>query len=74
MILTEISNFHHNIEEMLDDLSHHHRSKDELVTLYIQNRLNKSLSTYYQELMKTYEYLDYRNDDNLIKKYERIMK
>lgn len=74
MTSIETSNFSHNINEILNELSHHHRNKSELVVLYLQNRLNKSLSTYYQELIKTYEYLYYRDNDNLIKKYERTMK
>lgn len=74
MILTGASNFHNNLNEILDDLSNHHRNKDDLKLSYLNERLNKSLSTYYKEITKTFEYLAYRDDDKLMRKYERIMK
>ena len=74
MTSTETSNFINNLNEILCELNLHHRDKSTLKLLYLNERLNKSLSTYYHEITKTFEYLSYRNDDNLIKKYERIMK
>lgn len=74
MTSTETSNFHNNLNEILCELNEHHRDKSTLKLFYLNERLNKSLSTYYHEITKTFEYLSYRNDDNLIKKYERIMK
>lgn len=74
MISTETSKFKIALNDILEDLSHHHRNKEELARIYIQSRLNKSLNTYYQSLIKTFEYLDYRNEDNLLRKYKGIIK
>ena len=63
-----------NIQIIIDDLSHYHRDKSTLKVFYIESRLNKSLELYYKTLTTSFNYLAYRNSDNLIKKYERIIK
>lgn len=74
MISAEANSFSSILNEILDDLSHHHRSRSELKLLYLNERLSKSLITYYRELIKTFEYLSYREEDNLMREYKRVMK
>lgn len=38
------------LEEILNDIHNHKRNKDELRIIYTQERLQKSLSSYYDKL------------------------
>lgn len=62
----------HNVERtlrnMLNDLSSHHRDKSELLTHYVNSRLDKSLKNYYEELMQTYDYLTRRDAERVLKR------
>lgn len=49
-------------ENILKEMSEHHRNKEELLEYYITARLNKSLSTYYESLLKSSEYLSERKN------------
>ena len=49
-------------EVILKEMGEHHRSKDELLEYYVITRLNKSLSTYYDSLIKSSEYLGERKN------------
>lgn len=53
---------------MLNDLSNHHRGRKQLLIEYVNNRLDKSLKSYYNELMSTYEMLSRRNATRVLKK------
>ena len=44
-------------EEVLKDLSKHHRSKSKLLIDCMSDRLNKSLQVYYKEVNNSYDYL-----------------
>lgn len=74
MISTGISNFSRQLNGILTDLQSHRRDKSELMEKCVEVRLTKSLQTYYKEMIAAAEYLNYRNNDNLIKKYERVMR
>ena len=43
--------------KMLNDLSKYKRDKNSLMQIYIENRLNKSLETYYSQLNSSLESL-----------------
>ena len=49
-------------ENILKEMSNHHRDKAELLEYYIITRLNKSLSVYYDSLIKSSEYLEQRKN------------
>ena len=55
MTSTETSNFLNNLNEILCELNVRHRDKSTLKLFYLNERLNKSLSTYYHEITKTFE-------------------
>ena len=61
-----------DLEGMLKDLSLYHRNKNDLKILYINERLNKSLETYYKELRSSLDYLSNRNQENLAKKVRNM--
>lgn len=39
-----------NLDRILNELNNHRRSKDHLYQYYIENRLNQSLKSYYEDL------------------------
>lgn len=53
---------------MLEDMSAYHRDKETLLTIHINERLNKSLQTYYKEISKSLDYLSNRNELSILKK------
>ena len=58
---------------MLMDLSTRNQlSKDDLFLKYVHQRLDKSFTTYQQEMDRVYNYLQYRNELNLLKKMNKI--
>lgn len=61
-----------DLEGMLKDLGLYHRNKNDLKILYINERLNKSLETYYKELSSSLDYLSNRNQENLAKKVRNM--
>lgn len=56
---------------ILDDLSRYHRNKHKLLAYYINERLNKSLETYYKDLSSSYNYLSSKDTINVAKKFNR---
>ena len=60
------------IENIINELSEHHRDKSQLLESYVTARLNKSLSVYYSELMRSNEYLE--NRKNKLKVMKNINK
>ena len=54
--------------EMLKDLKDHHRSKNQLLTLYVEKRLEQSLSNYYNELRSSVTSLSGYNEQNVLQK------
>lgn len=56
---------------MLNDLSSHKRSREELDTYYVNLRLNTSLYNYFQDLNKDIEYLENRNQEKLLRKLNK---
>ena len=50
------------IEHIISDLKNHHRDKLSLLEYYVNARLNKSFSSYYEDLLKSKEYLEQRKN------------
>ena len=59
-------------ERIIKEMSEHHRDKNTLLEYYITMRLNKSLSTYFESLLKSDEYL--KNRKNKLKVLKNINK
>ena len=57
-----------NLDEIKSELLKHHRSKHILLSIYVQDRLNKSLMSYYSDLSKSASYLENRNPTNVVNK------
>lgn len=49
------------------DLSFYNRDKFSLKKIYIQERLSKSLQSYYKELNSSYTYLRYQDEKKVAK-------
>lgn len=58
---------------MVNDLNSYKRDNSGLLEMYINDRLNKSLKTYYKELNQTIEYLNSKDALNVAKKMNRSM-
>lgn len=64
-----MSEFGKILDDIKNDLSKHTgRTRTELMTMYIKDRLNKSLETYYKELDNSFYYLQNKNAKSLYKK------
>ena len=74
MSSTPETNFEQILIGIAKDLRSHHSSREEFISKCVNERLSKSLSNYFNELEKTKLYLEYREEKNLLKKYERVMK
>lgn len=59
------------LNNMLQDIELHNRSKDQLLTYYIQKRLDKSLKSYYQDLTNSYNGLITHNEINVLNKLNK---
>lgn len=46
------------LDIILNDIQSHKRDKNTLMQMYIEDRLNKSLVTYYKEISKSVEFLN----------------
>lgn len=51
-----------------DDLAQHHRNREEAMSQFIQQRLTKSLMSYYKDLTNSTQYLLNRNPENVLRK------
>ncbi len=56
------------IQQMKVDLSAHKRDKKELLETYVQNRLDDSLASYYEEIQKSLTNLLYKDSLKSMKK------
>lgn len=52
---------------VLKDLQNYKRSKDTLLPMYIQLRLDKSLVTYYKQLSSSIKYYDKKDELRILK-------
>ena len=61
-----------NLNKMLDDISKYKRNKDDLLEMYIKERINKSLETYYNQLSSSLEYLISKDSVRVLKNSNKI--
>ena len=59
------------IYKMLDELSKHKRDKRYLTQIFIQDRLNKSIETYYEDLTRSYNSLKHKNELHVLRKLNK---
>lgn len=60
--------FAEHLHTIKQDLSKHHRDRSQLCKLYVQQRLNKSLYSYYSDLSTSANYLQNRKLESVIRK------
>ena len=60
------------LNSFLIDLSQHKHNREDLMKTYIQERLSKSLVTYYDELYNNLTYLMKKEDLKVLKEYNKI--
>lgn len=63
--------FKQELLSMRNDLNKHHRDKSKLLEYYINTRLNKTIDAYYSDIMDSYNYLNNRDEFNMIKRMSR---
>ena len=64
--------FIHTLNTIKNNLQEHHRTREELLPLYIQERLSKSLEVYSNDLDKSLSYLYKGNELNMMKRLNRV--
>ena len=60
------------LNNMLKDLSRYRRNKKDLLEMYINDRLSKSLETYYSELSNSLAYLVKKNELRVLKNMAKL--
>lgn len=60
------------LNNMLKDLSKYRRNKKDLLEMYINDRLSKSLETYYSELSSSLAYLVKKNELRVLKNMTKL--
>ena len=60
------------LNNMLKDLSKYKRDKKDLLEMYINDRLSKSLETYYSELSNSLAYLVKKNELRVLKNMAKL--
>lgn len=63
--------FKQELLSIRNDLNKHHRDKSKLLEYYINTRLNKTIDAYYSDIMDSYNYLNNRDEFNMIKRMSR---
>ena len=53
--------------KMLSNIKNHQRNPDQLFEYYVQKRLDKSLQTYYKQLMSSFSSLSSYDEKNVLK-------
>lgn len=60
--------FKENIQNIKNDLNKYHRDRSQLTLIYIQQRLNKSLNSYYNDLTNSVNYISNRKPESVLRK------
>ncbi len=63
--------FKQELLSIRSDLNKYHRDKSKLLEYYINTRLNKTIDAYYSDIMDSYNYLNNRDEFNMIKRISR---
>ena len=65
--------FKTNLKHILTELQYHKRDKQVILETAIQKRLDKSLQSYYQDLVESYEFLANCNSLRMAKRLNRTI-
>ena len=57
--------------QVLEDLSKHKHSSNELLSLQVQERLDRALDSYIHTLEQSYDYLSKKDELSVLKKLNR---
>lgn len=57
----------HELNLILNDTKNHHRDKSFLIEYYINERLTKSLMSYYKDLSTSVDFLDRKDNLKVLK-------
>lgn len=60
------------VYKMLEEISEHKRDKRYLTQIFIQDRLNKSIETYYDDLTRSYNSLKMKNELHVLRKLNKV--
>lgn len=60
-----------NLLEILNELRNHHREKSSIMEQCVNERLKKSLVTYYKEVTQSMEFLSKKDELRIMKKMNR---
>jgi hypothetical protein len=63
-----------NLKEMLESLSKHKRDKNTLLSLYVEERLNKTVSVYYKEMLASARALSYYAPEKVLDRMSKNVK
>lgn len=61
-----------NLELIIKELDNYKRNKEQLMYKYINDRLTKSLNSYYKELSDSVNFLNSKEELNIIKKINNL--
>ena len=65
-------NFKSKLYNIFEDLNNHKRNKNELFEQSVENRLNKALIEYDKSIAKSYNYLIYKNQIEILRKINKL--
>jgi hypothetical protein len=51
------------IEKMLQEIQNYKRKKEDLLPMYVQERINKQIQTYYKQIMDSYSTLTHQQNE-----------
>ena len=65
--------FKSKLYNILDDLQSHSKDRNEIFQKSIEERLEKSLNSYNEQMLESYKYLSTKKEINVLKKINRSM-
>ena len=68
------SNLKVNLTEMLTDIQKHQRNKNVLLSLYVEERLNKTVSVYYKDMIASAKALSYYTPEKVLDRMSKNIK
>ena len=63
-----------NLREMLTDLAGHQRDKNTLLSLYVEDRLNKTVNVYYKDMVTAARALSYYTPEKVLDRISKNVK
>lgn len=63
-----------NLKEMIQDILKHQRNKNSLLSIYVEERLNKTVSVYYKGMLASAEALSYYTPEKVLDRMSKKIK